>query len=241
MELSPAAITGVEFDQVRKGYDTGQVRSFLGQIARGVELMKAQIAEEQNRSRQAQARLAELPRPAADADAESISRALVLAQRTADAAIAEARNQAAAIIAAAEDRAQAMANDAESKAAERIVRAETEARRRGEDERNRVDTELRDLLQRRDRAQTELDRIERSLLLQREQVRVAIDRLHEVLAASAALDTPRAEPARAESPDGSTPEPVAPPAVPVAVGTGSSAGLPADESDEGRWRPGPSA
>jgi DivIVA domain-containing protein len=220
MELSPAAITGVEFDQVRKGYDPEQVRSFLNQIARGVEAMKAQLAEEQGRARQAQARLVETQaKPTSEAvDADAISRALVLAQKTADAAIGEARSQAASIVAAAEERAQNLANDAEAKAADRILRAETEARRRGEEERARADAELKELLARRDRTQGELERLERALAVNREHIRSNIDRLHEVLSASTSFEASgdTDAPASARPPMPSAPS--APPAAPAAAG-----------------------
>jgi DivIVA domain-containing protein len=249
MELSPAAITGVEFDQVRKGYDPEQVRSFLNQIARGVESMKGQLAEEQNRTRQAQARLAEaasVARPAETADAESISRALVLAQRTADAAIAEARAQAASIVAAAEERAQGLANDAEAKAADRILRAETEARRRGEEERARADAELREVVGRRDRTQAELERLERAIVGHRESVRGSIERLHEALSASLAFEAGRdaGDPGRVEvsvPPLREVPVAVATPAAGAPVGEEAVRAFFADSPDEDRWRPGASS
>ena len=84
MEMSPKAIAAVTFPVVRKGYDPEQVRSFLSQLSRGVE-------ELQNRALQAEAksRLSAAPAPAAEPapNMDSITKTLVMAQRTADATL----------------------------------------------------------------------------------------------------------------------------------------------------------
>ena len=91
MEMSPKAIAAVTFPVVRKGYDPEQVRSFLSQLSRVSRSCRT------GRCRpRAESRLAGAAPPAAGetANVEAISKTLLLAQRTADATVAEARDEA---------------------------------------------------------------------------------------------------------------------------------------------------
>jgi DivIVA domain-containing protein len=225
MELSPKAIAGVEFRVVRRGYDPDEVRSFLVQVGKGVEEMRAQLVATDNRARAAMAKLQEVstssaaapapapvaapaPAPAVEApreDADTITRTLVLAQRTADAAVAEAQERARAIvneaetrakttIADADHRAAATLADADAKAAERVRAAEDDARRQGEAERTRVVTELQELASRRDRLRADAENLAGHVTAQRSRVAAAVDVLHQVLQHPEGL-TPLAVPA----------------------------------------------
>jgi DivIVA domain-containing protein len=60
MELSPKAITSVEFHLVRKGYDPDEVRAFLASLAKGVEAMQTQLANADARARAAVQRMQEV-------------------------------------------------------------------------------------------------------------------------------------------------------------------------------------
>ena len=147
MELSPEAIVGVEFGTVRKGYDPEEVRQFLMQVARGVEEMRTQLVTSDNRARAALAKLQEVSSQPArsvapvaapvsaladqSADMETISRTLMVAQKTADNLVAEAQTQSAQIVSAAEERARAIVAEAERRSAERVAASENEARARG--------------------------------------------------------------------------------------------------------------
>jgi DivIVA domain-containing protein len=213
MELSPKAIAGVEFRIVRRGYDPDEVRSFLVQVGKGVEEMRAQLVATDNRARAAMAKLQELstaapatapapapvavpvpvveaPREAADAD--TITRTLVLAQKTADAAVAEAQERARTIVAEAEAhakatladadrRAAATVADAEAKATERVRAAEEDARRQGDAERTRVVTELQELASRRDRLRSDAENLAGHVTAQRSRVSAAVEVLQQVL------------------------------------------------------------
>jgi DivIVA domain-containing protein len=217
MELSPKAIAGVEFRIVRRGYDPDEVRSFLVQVGKGVEEMRAQLVATDNRARAAMAKLQELssaapvapaapapapvaaptPAPAVEApreatDADTITRTLVLAQKTADAAVAEAQERARTIVAEAEAhakatladadrRAAAMVADAETKSAERVRAAENDARRQGEAERTRVVTELQELASRRDRLRSDAENLAGHVTAQRSRVSAAVEVLQQVL------------------------------------------------------------
>jgi len=81
-------------------------------------------------------------------EAETISRTLLLAQRSADAAVAEAHEEAASIIEA----------------------AKADSRRAGEAERVRVEGEVQALLARRDFLESDVDQLEQHISAQRERI-----------------------------------------------------------------------
>ncbi|MGB1505028.1 MAG: DivIVA domain-containing protein [Acidimicrobiales bacterium] len=124
-ELSPL-FQDVEFRERFRGYDVAEVDAYVGRVARAVAAAQGRITELQQRVDAAEARKAE--NPAETDSAEMVSRVLVLAQRTADAAVAEAQDEAAALL----DRAQAEAVAVRSEADEHAsrVRAEVETDRR---------------------------------------------------------------------------------------------------------------
>jgi len=99
------------------------------------------------------------PRAIAVDEAETISRTLLLAQRTADSTVAEAE-------AAALDRLAA----AEAEAAQIVENARAESRRAGEAERVKVEGEVQALLARRDFLESDVDHLEQHLQAQRERI-----------------------------------------------------------------------
>lgn len=106
MDVTPQSIRSVQFREKLRGYHPDDVDAFVASVAKTVEELEA-------RAKQAEARLAELEtRQAGATEAEdSLRRTLVLAQRTADAAIQDARAEAARI--AAESAQQREAAEAE--------------------------------------------------------------------------------------------------------------------------------
>jgi cell division initiation protein len=127
MELTAKVLREVEFQERLRGYHPDQVDEFLEQAALGVEELHERLRQANERAARAEARLAE-----SGSDDDVLRRTLVLAQRTADAAVAEAEARAQAILAEADNRAQAILAEAEARAqaivgeAERGVRAEVE-------------------------------------------------------------------------------------------------------------------
>lgn len=90
--LTPEAILDVEFREKLRGYNPEDVDRYLEQLAAGVRELNAQLAAADQRAAASEAR-------AGAADPESAAaRTLVLAQRTADAAIEEARTEAERIV-----------------------------------------------------------------------------------------------------------------------------------------------
>lgn len=92
-------------------------------------------------------------------EAETISRALLLAQRTADTTVA-----------AAEQDATRRRESADAEAAEIVEAARVESRRAGESERVKVEGEVQALLARRDFLESDVDHLEQFLQAQRERI-----------------------------------------------------------------------
>lgn len=189
MALTPAEIRALQFGTVKRGgYDQREVESFRTAAANSLEVALQESTAMEARARAAVARLQELVQqppasesadqaPAADgeeadgtsapgrrplvavAESETISRTLLLAQRTADTTVAEAEQEA-------RDRLDAA--DAE---ASRIVEdAKAESRRAAESERVRVEGEVQALLARRDFLESDVDQLEQHLQAQRERI-----------------------------------------------------------------------
>ncbi len=191
MEMSPKAIAAVTFPVVRKGYDPEQVRSFLSQLSRGVE-------ELQNRALQAEAksRLTSAP-PADTTNVESITKTLMLAQRTADATLAEARQEAEGIRRQASDRAEAILAEAKAQSAQITAAAEQEATRSGDTARARVTAEVEALEAHRQALLDHTDALSNHVVAQRARLAATVEALQR------ALDQPDGlqDPPRPEAPD----------------------------------------
>ena len=247
MELSPKAITGVQFRTVRKGYDPEEVRSFLAQLARGVEAVQAQAAATESRARSMMTKLQELSQREDPDPGEAMKRTLLLAQRTADAAIAEATEEARAMVANAEDKARATLAEAQAKGEQLVTDAEADARRAGAAEKARIDAEVTALRNRRDELHTEATRIETLIVDQRERlVTVAATLTKAIQEPSGLVSTPLAprspdpevDPGAGEAiAETATPEPPPPPA-PTMPGPETGVAWSGDASSQvGRRRP----
>ena len=110
-------------------------------------------------------------------EAETISRTLLLAQRTADTTVAEAQAEADRLLAQARDDAAARLAQAESEATTMVEAAKEDARRAGEGERVRVEGEVQALLARRDFLESDVDHLEQFLAAQRERITEAVSEL----------------------------------------------------------------
>ena len=162
MEYSPQDITTATFAIVKKGYDPGEVRSYLNGVSKALESSQQQATAMEARARAAVAKLQELtqaeqaapPAPAEAApgpeESDAIGRTLLLAQRTADGLIAEARADADTMVNAARAEASTMVADAQRQAETAIEEARAEGRKALESERARVESDVQALLARRD-------------------------------------------------------------------------------------------
>ncbi len=112
MDVSPKTIREVEFREKLKGYHPDDVDEFLERIAAGLEILQERLRQVTERAVRAEQRLSETT----EAD-DAMKRTLVLAQRTADAAVAEAREHAQHIVASAQQQGQQIVSAAEEHAA----------------------------------------------------------------------------------------------------------------------------
>jgi cell division initiation protein len=191
MDLSSQVLHDVEFREAKRGgYNTQDVDEFLERLAVSVERQEAFVREARQRVQSAEARAAEAERQLRDAELngggsveadETLKRTLVLAQRTADAAIREAEERAARTIAAAEDQVSQMLTEARESTANAYAEAEAEARQSQAEARARVLAELNELEALRHQLRTDVELLERHVEHQRERLRVTIHDLQRLL------------------------------------------------------------
>ena len=120
MDVSPKTLREVEFREKLKGYHQDDVDEFLERVAAGIEILQERLRQATERAVRAEQKLGETT----EAD-DAMRRTLVLAQRTADMAVDEARQQAQQIVASAQAQAQqivAEADDAARRMAEEAQR-----------------------------------------------------------------------------------------------------------------------
>lgn len=234
MELSPQAITGVEFTQVRKGYDPEEVKSFLARLAAGLEEMRSHLVASDARARAAMARVQELSSREPVGDTEVISKTLLMAQRTADTVVGEAQRSADETLSSADLRSKNMVAEAEAKAAETLRQSELMAR-------NHAESELRSLNERRAALQSEVEQLNEGIVAERERVAAVIESLQRLLRSPEGLGTLSYRPApsyTASSGGSGSSAASQPPSVPAQSSPGSAApaaGVPADQAQPPVW------
>ncbi|HSJ91131.1 MAG TPA: DivIVA domain-containing protein [Ilumatobacter sp.] len=193
-DLTPSQLSSATFRTVRKGYDPDEVDAFLAQAAAALEAAQQQATAMEARARAAVARLQEAtaaqqvggvpitapeppPAPAAvrvgPDEAETISRTLLLAQRTADTTIAEARAEAERIAAEARAEAETTLDSTREMSAKLLADAKDDARRLTEEEREAALNEVESLKARREFLVGDVDQLEQFLIDQRERLRSA--------------------------------------------------------------------
>ena len=195
MDISPQRVRTAEFRTVKRGLDPDEVREFLSQVAAELERAQNQSTAMEARARAAVARLQEISESGATApiatsepaspvaapaaptasvdEAETISRTLLLAQRTADTAVAEAKAEAERIEREASADAAKTIDSTREMSARLLDEAREEARRAGEAERLNVKTEVDSLRARRDFLESDVDHLERHLAEERSRLREA--------------------------------------------------------------------
>jgi vacuolar-type H+-ATPase subunit H len=153
------------------------------------------VADAARRAADAEQRAGDAPAApaAADDDTETIRRTLILAQRTADAAIKEAEEAAQRTLAAAQEHANQIYREAQEHAQSVINAAENEARRSADDTRQRLVNEIVALEQTRDALRADHGVLEQHVELQRTKLRTTIDHLSRLLDDPGALQ-PTASP-----------------------------------------------
>ncbi len=145
MEVSPKTLREVEFREKMRGYHPEDVDHFLEQVAAGIEVLQDRLRQAVERAQRAESAASET-----GGSDDTLRRTLVLAQRTADMAVAEAREQASRILASAEQQAQSI-----------VAEAEQQGRRTLEDSISDARSELAKLESQRSQAQLEVDTLQR--------------------------------------------------------------------------------
>ncbi len=196
MALSPQRIRDTQFKSARRGYEPAEVDAFMEEAAAALESAQNDATAMEARARAAVARLQELSQPGGEGaeaapaateihagvdEAETISRTLLLAQRTADTTVAEARAEADRLLDEARQQADTQLDGARQEAARALDEARNEARRAGEAERVQVEGEVQALLARRDFLESDVDHLEQHLVAQRERITDAVAALTDVV------------------------------------------------------------
>lgn len=128
-EISPL-FQEIEFHERLRGYDPDEVDAYVDRVARAAAVLRGRLIELQERVDAAEARANRgggAGIGVVNEEAETLTRTLVLAQRTADAAIAEAREEADRMTADAATSAQAIVSAAEADAQVTLREAQAEA------------------------------------------------------------------------------------------------------------------
>src|SRR5260221_12530834 len=141
MDVTPQELRGSEIKEAFRGYHRDEVDDLLERAAVTIENLTRQLQDAPPRQ-PAEAPLAQVSRN----DAETIQRTLLLAQRAADDAIAEAQERARQIL-----------DEPEAKAQTLVGEAEVTARRIHEGGRRRLEAETADPIARPTRLQTDSD------------------------------------------------------------------------------------
>jgi DivIVA domain-containing protein len=192
MDVSPKTLREVEFREKMRGYHPEDVDQFLERVAAGIEVLQDRLRQAIERAQRAEQAATE-----AGGNDDALRRTLLLAQRTADLAVQEAREQAARIVAGAEQQAQSMVGDAEQRvhamvseserraqavlgdserrAQSMVSEAEQKARRGHEDTLVEVRAELAKLEVTRQRLYMEVDAMTRWVADHRTQLRAALE------------------------------------------------------------------
>lgn len=206
MDISPQRVRTAEFKTVKKGLDPDEVQLFLNEVAAELERAQNQSTAMEARARAAVARLQEIseatsaaqaPTEAASVaaparepvvevtpsvdQADTISRTLLLAQRTADTAIAEAEAEAARLRSDAEVEASQTIDNARETTERLTVEAREEARRHGEAARIQIESEVNALLARRDFLESDVDHLQTFLVDERSRLRDAASEIMELV------------------------------------------------------------
>lgn len=198
MEISPQRVRSAEFKSIRKGVDPDEVKAFLDDVADELERAQNQSTAMEARARAAVARLQELseggavPASAEGAaetagvhasvdESETISRTLLLAQRTADSTVADAEAQAEQILTQAKAEAARTLDSTREMSASMLEEARAEARQVSEAERAAVASEVEALKARRDFLESDVQHLETFLVDQRARLRDAATSITEIV------------------------------------------------------------
>ncbi|MCH7788003.1 MAG: DivIVA domain-containing protein [Acidobacteria bacterium] len=187
MDLTTDRFAEVVFEERRRGYDPVEVDRFLEEIEAGVGALQGKVARLKQRVIDAEAAGSK-----ASETEETLRRTLVLAQRTADAVVEEAKNESAQIVSDATESAATLTADAEEQSATIREMAESEARRVAEATRGPVLDEIRDLEEIRNFLMDDVELLETHVATERERIERAVGSIQAALSDPEPLRVARA-------------------------------------------------
>ena len=208
MEITPRELRDIEIHSEMRGYSRDEVNDLLERAAVSIEASNQRVTQLQDRLTSAQS---EAVRTRETEDI--LHRTLLLAQRAADEAVAEATAKS-----------RQMVDEAEMSSRKLVAEAETEARRRGDAERRRLEEEIVELAGRRDTLLADVEALTRFEAEYRERM---VSALESDLSALRTRTT--VPPAKPEPSDVEIPAPVV--ATPVAAADASPSEAPAAASE----------
>ncbi len=180
MDVTPRELREIDFRTEWKGYHRDDVDDLLERAAATIEALNERVRQVVERADALQAASTQ-GEPATRETEDMLRRTLVLAQRTADEAVAEAQTEARRIT-----------DEADTHARRVVSEAEANARRVAEGERQRLEAEVLDLGARREALLADVEQLERFANDYRARLRSAIERDLDTLATRPpVVDSPR--------------------------------------------------
>lgn len=175
MDITAQQLRDIHPHEAFRGYQRDEVDALLHRAAVTIDQLEREVRSLRKRSSKVTAGSIDDP----TVDADMIHRTLILAQRTADKAVAEAETYA-----------QQLRSDSETTARTLVEEAEAEARRVTESERRRLEAEIDSLTSTRDALSQDVDLLEGFAGEYRSHIQRAIDAEVERLHASAVAVEP---------------------------------------------------
>lgn len=226
MDITPQELRDIEIREAWRGYHRDDVDELLERAAATIEHLEMEIAQSRGRGGAAPAPpppMAAVPQPAPVAapipsapvrtpETDVIQRTLLLAQKAADEAVAEAKQKASEIV-----------TESEARAQELVAEAEANARRIADVEKARLEEDIAKLTETREVLTADVDALERFEQEYRDRLRRAIQAEMELLEATSGevvrpelheVELPDSGPSWSASQEGVAP--VTPPVAPIA-------------------------
>src|SRR4029079_2874048 len=216
MDVTTPELRDIDIRERFGGYNRDDVDDLLERAAARIESLETQVRDLSTRAEAGDAESGKTRETE-----EMLHRTLLLAQRAADEAVAEAQTKARQIL-----------DDAESKSRTMVSEAETTARRQAETERRRLESEVLELGAKRDALVADVDALDRFEQDYRVRLRRAVEADLEQLSSKGSVapsprptthdvEMPASAPGTASSPPGASAPAEAAPAAPAVASTPS--------------------
>lgn len=196
MDITPQLLKDIKLSDSFRGYNKDEVDELIERVGAAIVQLQTRLRDALERAEHAESRAANAG--TRSESEETLRRTLVLAQRTADAAIAEANTEAqrtlaeahehaARTVAEANERASRLLTDAEGQASMLRAETETEVRRIAEESRAPLVDDIRELERVRGFLRDDIELLERHLGAQRERLRAQVAELSRFVEETAPL------------------------------------------------------